>query len=232
MSARLLSLRGPLPVWDIERRHVFIAPVARWVEEMLREWGLVDGPLADLSALHEQMSGEEALEASRRLTRASLQPLPRRLLHDLIREILPETLRREIWAQSHAHFRILVPHDERSPVPVHTDYGFGHSLLERNLWFALTDAEGPGALHLCSFAESLSLIGRLGTASGVLEGAEPVPVPVRAGDVLLFTPLHIHGARPPEGRTRVSFDVRIRPRGPLLEDPTFTPLHDPHRRLR
>jgi hypothetical protein len=51
------------------------------------------------------------------------------------------------------------------------------------------------------------------------------PVPARAWAVLLFTPLHLHCAKPPSGDTcRVSADIRIVPRPSVTPDPTFSAL--------
>jgi len=80
--------------------------------------------------------------------------------------------------------------------------------------------------HLLSLAESLSWMSRTGRLYGVLDGAPAIPpVPTRAGDVLLFTPLHVHRARAPSGdRCRVSVDVRLVPSPTSMVDLTFSPL--------
>jgi ectoine hydroxylase-related dioxygenase (phytanoyl-CoA dioxygenase family) len=49
------------------------------------------------------------------------------------------------------------------------------------------------------------------------------PVAVQTGDALLFTPLHLHAARPPIDGPRVSIDLRIVPAGSTPPGPSFSP---------
>jgi hypothetical protein len=148
------------------------------------------------------------------LTQTSMRIGPRRALHTLVRQTLPELPWERVAIQAAAHVRILVPGDRVSPVPLHSDFGIGHSLDERNLWIALTRARGASALHVASFEESLTGDAVRHAAGRFL--ADPTThvraVDVERGDVLLFTPLHVHGARIVEmDETRVSIDVRIAP---------------------
>jgi hypothetical protein len=63
----------------------------------------------------------------------------------------------------------------------------------------------------------------------VLDDAPEIPpVPTRRGDVLVFTPLHLHRARPPsDDASRVSIDLRIVPRQASMADLTFSPFLGP-----
>lgn len=213
-----LALAGWLPVWDLERRHAELAEVIAWTRARLAGWG-VDGPLEAI-----RLSSELARDLARRLTQQSLDPALRRPLHAALRAISPELPWDHVLVQTHAHFRILCPGDHVSPVPPHCDHGFGHALDERNLWLALTDADGDGALHACGLRASLERLARGGAIAGVIaEPGDLRPIAVRRGDVLLFTPLHLHAARAPAGATRVSIDLRIVPAGGNASGPSFSP---------
>lgn len=221
--SRPLALAGWLPVWDVERRHAELDAVIGWTLERLQAWG-VDAP--SLSAL--AVAGEHARALAQQLTRESLAPALRRPLHRALRAMLPELPWDRVWVQTYAHFRILVPGDAIAPVPPHTDHGFGHGLDERNVWLALTDAAGSNALHVWSLAQSLAWHVRAGSSwAGTLAEAEaeaPLrPVPVREGDALLFTPLHVHRARPASGSARVSIDLRLVPQPRIPANLTFCP---------
>lgn len=218
-----LALTGILPAWDVVRRRADTAPIAAWVLSEIRRLG---HPVESLDTIHRQLDGEQARALAKALTAASLSLDLRQRVQQAVLEAVPEIPAEHVWIQTHTHFRILVPGDEAAAVPPHTDYAFGHGLAERNVWIPLTDAQGSAALHVLPLAASLAWIGRTGKVRGVAEGApEMPPVPTRAGEVLLFTPLHLHRGRPPEGaRSRVSADVRIVPRPRAAHDITFSPL--------
>jgi len=201
-----LSLTGYLPAWDVERRRADLAPIVAWALRKIRSMGY---PADSLGSLHRH-----------------LEPEVRGHVGHAVLSAIPELPRDRFWIQTRAHFRILVPDDGVAPVPPHTDFGFGHTLDERNVWLSLTDAEGTAALHLLSLADSLSWMSRTGRLYGVLDGAPEIPpVPTRAGEVLLFTPLHVHrGRAPTAGRCRVSVDVRLVPVPAAMVDLTFSPL--------
>lgn len=216
-----LALTGPLPAWDIELRRTDITQVAAWVLDRLRAYG---HEVSALETLHEVLTPEQARAAARDLTAQSLCRRLRGPLHRLVAQALPELPLQRVWIQTRAHLRILLPGDELAAVPAHTDFGFGHSLSERNLWLALTDAAGSGALHLCPLRESLSWLAQTGRLYGQLDEAPALrPFPAEAGQLLLFTPLHLHRARPPRERARVSIDVRLLPAGDQ-PDLSFSPL--------
>ena len=72
-------------------------------------------------------------------------------------------------------------------------------------------AHGTAALHAVPFAESKRLLGARGVEAALAAHQLP-PLEVKKGEVLLFTPLHLHGAQVVEAPvTRVSLDVRIAP---------------------
>ncbi len=202
------------------------AAIMRWVKQQMSANGVVADTLNGL-----RLSGERARALAQTLTRAGRSPALRRPLHRILRRMLPEVPWARVWVQTYAHWRILLPGDPVAPVPVHTDHGFGHSLDERNIWIAVTDAHGPGALHLWDLDKSLSWLSRASgvngghVPSGILHvGAALPPVDVDAGAALLFSPLHIHGARMPREAVRVSMDIRIIPRASAPPDYTFSPL--------
>jgi len=58
----------------------------------------------------------------------------------------------------------------------------------------------------------------------VIADAALAPMEVKHGVALLFTPLHFHAARAPEGCTRVSIDLRIVPTRGNTVGPSFSPL--------
>lgn len=218
-----LALAGFLPAWDIERRRVDLGPIIAWALEQLASLG---HPVDDLAELHRHLDPAQALACARALTAASLDPVLRRLVHRAVRAVLDEVPAGLVHVQTYTHFRILVPGDTVAPFPPHTDFGFGHGLAERNLWFSLTAAAGDGALGLLPLRESLAWCSRSGQLRGVLDPAPALPpVPTEVGDVLLFTPLHLHRARAPApGSCRVSVDVRLLPASMALDDLSFLPL--------
>jgi len=210
----VLALAGWLPVWDLERRRIALDEVLAWTYSQLGT--------DQLCAL--RVTSETARSLAQRLTKASLDPALRRPLHAALRAMIPELPWQHVLVQSFAHFRILCPGDHVTPVPPHCDHGFGHALDERNLWLALTDANGAGALHVCDLKTSLARIVADRSTRGVIADAPLAPMEVKRGDALLFTPLHLHAARAPEGCTRVSIDLRIVPTRGNAAGPSFSPL--------
>jgi hypothetical protein len=223
VRAAPLALTGFLPAWDIERRRVDLTLVVAWTLDQIRR---LRHPVEDLGTLHHHLDATQARAMAQALTAASLATELRQHMQRVIREAVPEIPAKHVWLQTYTHFRILVPHDPVAPVPPHTDFGFGHALAERNVWLSLTDAEGSAALHILPLAASLSWLARTGRHHGVLDDAPEIPpVPTRAGEVLLFTPLHLHRSQPPsEGHSRVSIDVRLLPRPASMPNLTFSPL--------
>jgi hypothetical protein len=224
-STPLLALTGFLPAWDLEKRTANVEPIIAWTLKRLREMG---HPAERLDLLHQHLSPAQALAAGKSLTASSLESDLREHVCRAVLEAIPELSARRVWIQTRAHFRILVPNDTVAPVPPHTDFGFGHQLDERNVWFSLTNVESNAALHAHSLTKSLTWMARTGTLYGVLDGVpDPPPIPTRVGEVLLFTPLHVHRARAPdENQCRVSFDVRIVPASGTPTDLTFSPLYE------
>lgn len=218
-----LMLAGFLPAWDIERRRADLAPLSAWVLQQLKAMGV---PAVSLETLHHHIDGAQALDLARIVTRKSAASEPRALLERAVGEAIPEIPARRIWLQTHAHVRFLLPGEERGPFPLHSDYGFGHGLSERNLWLSLTDASGDGALHVLPLRPSLEWMIHTGVVQGVMgDSVEVPPIPTRAGEVLLFTPLHLHRARPPAPPfSRVSIDVRIVPSPTVASDLSFSPI--------
>jgi hypothetical protein len=217
--SRPLALTGWLPGWDLERRSGALDDVIAWTLAKLRAWGVGVTRLDEID-----VPGLHAMKLARALTKEGASQELRGPLHAALRSRIPELPWQDVLVQTYAHFRILVPADPVGPVPPHVDAGFGHALDERNVWLALTDASGDAALHACTLHESLAHL----TATGIIDGvlAPPAtlrPMVVRTGDALLFTPLHVHGARPPVGRSRVSIDLRIVPVGSVELGASFSP---------
>jgi hypothetical protein len=220
LAIRPLALAGWLPCWDVERRHVALDDVVAWTLARLRELGVAVDALSEID-----VPAGRALELARALTRSSAAPALRGPLHAALRALMPELPWADVLVQTYAHFRILVPGAAVGPVPPHVDFGFGHGLDERNVWLALTDAAGDAALHLCTLHESLGHLASTGAVDGVLEAPATLkPVAVRTGDALLFTPLHLHAARPPIDSSRVSIDLRIGPAAGTQPGPSFSPV--------
>ena len=217
MLARPLALTGFLPAWDLERRRCDVAELVEWTRARL---GLPAGQ--DLSEL--RFDPDTAMRQTRMLTRASADPAFRATFHALLRAVLPELPWSRVWVQTYVHFRILVPDDERAVVRSHTDYGFAHGLDERNVWIALTPATGAAALHVLPFRESMELVAQSEPTAAIYDVNDLHPIDADVGDVVLFTPLHVHGARPPIDRTRVSVDVRLIPARASRPDLSFAPL--------
>ncbi len=213
-------LLGFLPAWDIERRHGDVRRIVRWTLAELRACGVAVGRLEDL---HRAITHDDAPRLARHLTDASRRAEPRAAVHALVRSILPALPWDAIAIQAAVHYRILVPGDMSSPVPAHSDFGIGHPLDERNLWIALTPARRTAALHLAPLSTSISIdLERRAAERLLVEEAELAAFDSEPGDVLLFTPLHVHGARVvEESTTRVSIDVRIAPRATAHERSPF-----------
>jgi hypothetical protein len=209
-------LRGPLPVWDLERRHVDVAPFARWIVDSARSLHAAPDP-EQLERWHERITAEQALALAKHLTLQSRAHAPRALVHAMLRAALPELPWGDVVVQSATHVRVLVPGDALCPAPLHTDRAIGHGLDERNIWIALTDAKEHAALHALPLASSLQAEARRAARNTIaLDVAMDAltPLDVSRGDVVLFTPVHVHGARTIPAHadvTRVSIDVRIAP---------------------
>lgn len=204
----MLTLEGPLPAWDATRARAEVAPLIAWLIAAIRRHGV---EVASLERLHERADAATALELSRTLSFSLSVGEGKRLVHALLAATLPRLPWRELAVQTVPHVRVLVPHDTIAPVPPHADHDIGHAPFERNLWFALTDALGSRALRLTRFSESMHLLaardGPLFSPTLALPHAE-----ARVGEVLLFTPLHVHAAQVVrEDATRVSMDLRIAP---------------------
>jgi hypothetical protein len=211
----MVVLTGPLPVWDLERRHVDVDAFTTWIVETARAFS-VDCPRT-LDRWHETITSEQALALSKHLTLQSRATRPRSLVHAMLRAALPELPWRDVVVQTAAHVRVLVPGDALSPAPLHTDRAIGHGLDERNVWIAMTDARASAALHAMPLASSIAAEVRRKARRGVTLDVPPhalAPLNVVRGDVVLFTPVHVHAAHPIEPNddvTRVSIDVRIAP---------------------
>jgi hypothetical protein len=215
-----LALAGWLPCWDVERRRAALDEVIAWTLGTMRAWGVGVARLDEID-----VPGIEAMKLARALTKEATAPELRGPLHAALREMLPELPWEDVLVQTFPHYRILSPGEPVGPVPPHVDAGFGHGLDERNLWLALTDASGDAALHTCALHESLAHLTATGVVDGVLAPPAALrPIAVRAGDALLFTPLHVHAARPPAGRARVSIDLRIIPVGGVEPGASFSPV--------
>lgn len=221
MRARPLALTGFLPAWDLDRRHCDVSALVEWTLQRLALEGLQTPSLKSI-----RVEGQRALELATRLTKASVEAEFRHRFHAVLRKVLPELPWERVWAQTYAHFRILVPGDTRGVVRAHTDFGFAHGLDERNVWIALTDATGPSALHILPFRESMNIVSKSEPIAAIYDVDALVPVSVECGDVVLFTPLHVHGARPPQNAARVSIDVRITPAKASPPDLSFAPLRE------
>jgi hypothetical protein len=207
-----MQLDGFLPPWDFERRTVDVGPMVAWARRTLAAEGIV---VDDLARLHEVVDHEGAIACSRLLTARSLEVEPRRLMRAMVKAVLPEVPLAHTAVQACGHVRVLVPGDARTPSPNHTDAAVGHALDERTLWIALTDAFGTACLQGISLAESVGPDAERRRRGELLfEADQPLlrPLPVGAGEVLLFTPLHIHGAcTNREATTRMSIDIRVAP---------------------
>lgn len=210
-----MPLKGFLPAWDFARRRVDVGPFVAWGLATLADHG-VRAP--SLSRLHEVVDIDGARVCSQALTVASRAPRPRALMNAMVRTALPEVPPSAIAVQACGHVRVLVPGDTRTPAATHTDAAVGHQLDERTLWFALTDAIDTAALHGTDFASSWAPERARRSGDQLLFANDVVPLRplnVDAGEVLLFTPLHIHGAKTNrEAHTRVSVDIRVAPLAP------------------
>lgn len=188
-------------------------PVIAWALAAVRERGV---RASSLDALHEWIAGNaQARDLARHLCEASRARDVQRVVHRAVVNALPELPWDGLAIQAITHVRVLVPGDAISPVPLHTDHGIGHPLHERNLWIPLTPARTSGALHVLPLAASIPLErARERSGAVVVDDRErATPCEMEPGEMLLMTPVHVHGARVVrEPRTRVSIDIRIAPR--------------------
>ena len=222
-------LKGFLPAWDLVRRRVDVDPFVAWCLAQLQTRGI---RVRSLAHLHEVIGVDDALACSEALTVASRSPAPRALMRAMVRAAIAEVPAAAVAVQACGHFRVLLPGDTRAPVQTHTDAAIGHQLDERTLWFALTDARQTAALHAADLASSWDAERTRRLDAGICIDDDAAPLraqDVHAGDVLLFTPLHVHGARTNrETTTRVSIDIRVAPLGAArARNPhVWFPLHD------
>jgi hypothetical protein len=203
----MLDLSGPLPAWDVKRAHASVSGLLSFLSSRLRTKAIE----VELAQLHTVADAARALELSQFLSFSLSGGEGKRRVHELLRATLPRLPWNELAVQTVPHVRVLVPEDELAPVPPHTDHDIGHQLYERNVWLALTDALETRALRVASFCDSMALLrareGQLFPRTLALPRVE-----ARAGDALLFTPLHAHAAEVVRGdATRVSMDLRIAP---------------------
>ena len=197
-----------LPLYDLERRRVDVAPLLGWAHDE------VGGPLDELA------DAVIARALSARLTKLTRTAAVRALLHDIVRAALGGDAPPSLVVQAEAHVRVIVPGDVELRMPFHTDALLGHALDERNLWLPLTPVHGTGRLRALALTRSRALTAPRGEEDRDLwldamlaqAGEEPAAIDVDVGEVLLFTPEHVHGASVNEsGRARVSLDVRVAP---------------------
>jgi ectoine hydroxylase-related dioxygenase (phytanoyl-CoA dioxygenase family) len=136
-------------------------------------------------------------------------------LFPALRRALPTLPWDELLVQAVLQYRIHLPHDEAAPGPAHTDYGVGHLLVERNLWAPLTPLTDESALQVMPLRPSLLIDAeRCQRGARTLDDVDLAltPAKIDVGQALLFTPLHVHGARTNRGpHTRVSVDLRFLP---------------------
>ena len=138
------------------------------------------------------------------------------------------------------HFPVPYPGRMRGPsgrgAYFHSDLMGGHPVEMVNAWLALTPTGGTSALHVASLADSLAILDQFSAGmdhdrfgrsldefvtanredgdveARVLTACRPLPMD--AGDLVLFDPRCIHGgAENVADATRVSMDFRVIPLG-------------------
>jgi hypothetical protein len=204
--------QGPLPLYDLEVVSFDHRAVLAWTLEALEALGVV-GPLENL---HERVGAGEIPRLVHELTERSMCPAARFAFGEALKRALPKLHWPALRVQAVLQYRILLPDDEVAPAAAHSDHGLGHSLVERNVWVPLTPARGSAALRALPLRASLPLDaerrarGHRYTEHVADEALSPVELD--PGAALVFTPLHLHGARVNRtAGTRVSVDLRFLP---------------------
>jgi hypothetical protein len=206
---------GPWPLFDrdVVDCTLPVAPLVAWAERAL----------GDLLTVHQRLAADEARAACERLSDETMHAPVRDLIHALVARVVQSRLPGDIHVQRRANLRVVFPREPSHVVQLHADSGAGHCPTGRQLWIPLTPASGTRTLHVAPLAASRSL--EFDEAAKLAR-----PVALEVGQVLLFTPDHVHGAVLNESDvTRVSLDVRVAPpsrtrifRRPL--SPSLTPL--------
>jgi hypothetical protein len=191
-------LTGILPAWDFERRRGTAGGLVAWTLEEIRRLGW---DVRALERLHDLVDARTALDVAIRLGQAISQPNGKRVVESVLRVALPELPWDHVVIRTLPRFRILIPGDDKSPLPLHTDHYGGRPVDERNVWIGLTRARGTACLRVARLVDSL--------ACKRIADCPTRPLEVDAGDVVLFTPIHVHGATTATDETRISLDLRL-----------------------
>ena len=165
--------------------------------------------------------------------------------HALLLSCIESLVGPEIVGSSVYRIRPKLPGWDRGEVPWHQDAGYTLAHCDRHLivtcWLPLVDATlENGCLHVIPTVHSDGILrhftgghaGFLEVPSDHLPAAEPVPMPMKAGDVLLLTNL-THHASFANTSDEVRWSVDLRYQGAQVpnnvdEDPAaFTPERDP-----
>jgi sporadic carbohydrate cluster 2OG-Fe(II) oxygenase len=188
-----------------------------WVLAEIRAAGFA---IDSLEQFHEAVPFSETSQLTKRLIRATESQGFRNIYFPFLREVLEPILGQEIAPQRYPNLRAHVPDRPDMCIPFHTDSWYGHGQDEINVWIPLTPAKDSASLALIPFAKSQELVRTAQQGNLRLQEMEALfqphakPVNVLPGDVVLFTPLHLHGnSANRTGRTRVSIDFRVAVRG-------------------
>ncbi len=192
-------------------------PFDRWLLDQLQAAG---HPVEALDRWHEVVPVEATAALTKQLIRATELPAFRDIYFAFVREVLQPLAGVEIAPQRYPNVRAHLPDRPEMCIPFHTDGWYGHGPNEINVWLPLTKAEATSSLALIPHARSQALIAeakarrmRLSEMESLF-GPEAAAVSVMPGDVVLFTPAHLHGNTTNRtGRTRVSFDFRVAVKG-------------------
>jgi phytanoyl-CoA hydroxylase len=171
------------------------------------------------------------------------------LTHRRLLDAVEELIGPEITCNPTQHVRMKLPEaaiaDRRNglsaAVPFHQDQGV---LLPEaddsqilTCWVAITDAdESTGCLHVFPGSEHGGFIehcpgdsaamhgpGQVGIPAPLLPATPPEPLPMRAGSVLFFNRMLVHGSyeNQTSDRVRISLDLRYQPTGQPTGRPMF-----------
>lgn len=171
---------------------------------------------------------------------APMQDAYRRMIQFLARHLIPWDFLFQAHPIIRFHFPVPFPETMRTaagrPRQIHSDILGGHPAQMVQGWAALTDCTDTAALQCSNREAGIALLSRyrnaLGpddppfedslhhfyaawdTDAGFGDAVEAAcqPIPMRAGDLLLFDPHCLHGgAENREDATRVSLDFRLLP---------------------
>jgi sporadic carbohydrate cluster 2OG-Fe(II) oxygenase len=200
---------------DIETKQydLYRFPFDNWLLNEIRSAGFA---IDRLENFHHAVPALETAALTKKLIKLTEGDSFRSIYFDFVKSVLEPLVGTEIAPQRFPNFRAHLPNRPDMCIPFHTDSWYGHGSDEINVWIPLTPAKESASLALIPLAQSHQLTHEAQTRCMRLHEMESLfsphakAVDVNPGDVVLFTPHHLHGnSENKTGKTRVSIDFRV-----------------------